>query len=130
MATIKEDVEAIKDVDSAHSVASAWRPVFCEIVASFARGDYDLSRGIKHVSPPSPEVASHVRASISDFGERLAELPDETWKTSIAQWMRTYWDVLVDLWTIESGACDLVLSARVYEVAEGIRVDVRSIYVP
>lgn len=120
---------AIKDVSVAHPIATEWRPVFCEIVSSFVRGDYELAKHT-HVSPLSPKVASFIKTSISDFGEQLAELPEQTWKTSIAQWMGTHWDVLVDLWTVESGESDLVLSALVHETADGFLVDVGSVHVP
>lgn len=127
----QDEAAPIKDLDRAHPVASAWRPVFREIVTSFARRDYEhLARGLRHTSQVSPELAAFVEKSIADYGEQLAELPEGTWRTSVAQWMGTHWEVLVDLWTAESGPSDLVLSARVYETADGFRVDVGSVYVP
>lgn len=124
------EVEASKDLDAAHPVASAWRATFREIVGALIRRDYGLSCGVEHVSPVSAKVAEHVQQSISDFGEHLVELPDETWRTSVAQWMGTHWDVLVDLWTAESGSSDLVLSARVRESGDGFQVEINSVYVP
>jgi hypothetical protein len=44
--------------------------------------------------------------------------------------MRTYWDVLVDLWTVESGRSDLALILRVYESEEEFRFEIESVHVP
>lgn len=44
--------------------------------------------------------------------------------------MGTHWEVLVDLWTVESGASDLVLHAHVLEVKEGFRIELHLVYVP
>ncbi|AKU94643.1 hypothetical protein AKJ09_01307 [Labilithrix luteola] len=44
--------------------------------------------------------------------------------------MGTYWQVLIDLWTIESGASDLVLDAWVFETEDGFRFEINSVYVP
>jgi hypothetical protein len=67
---------------------------------------------------------------ITDYGETLTELSEDTWKTSVAQWMGTHWDVLVDLRTIESGRSDMVLQAKVTETAKGFRVKIYMVYVP
>jgi hypothetical protein len=44
--------------------------------------------------------------------------------------MGTRWDVLIDLWTVESGRSDLVLDARVFEVPSGYRYEIHLVYVP
>lgn len=122
--------EAIKDDHRAHPVASAWRPAIRAIVKRLAAGDDDLARDIPSVAPVSRAIASQIRAYLSEYGETLAELPDETWESSVAQWMGTHWDVVVDLWTIESGCSDLVLGARVFEVGDGFRIHVDWVHVP
>jgi hypothetical protein len=38
--------------------------------------------------------------------------------------------VLVDLWTLESGESDMVLSARVFEVTNGFQIEIDSVHVP
>src|SRR5690242_3703501 len=98
---------AVKDPDAAHPAAAAWRPVLCEIVRAFARGDYGLSRTVTGVDPVANDVADQIRSTVADYGATLVELPNETWETSCAQWMVGYWDVLVDLWTKEEGRSDL-----------------------
>jgi len=94
---------AVKDEDVAHPVASLWRPTFHEIAKAFACGDYGLTSGIPSVAKVSRSLAARMKATVKDYGETLADLPDESWKSSVAQWMGTHWDVLVDLWTMGPG---------------------------
>ncbi len=122
--------QPVKDLDGQHPVADIWRLVIRDVVKAFAEGDYDLARGIASVAPPSKATADHARAYVEDYGETLAELPDETWGTSVSQWMGTHWEVLVDLWTLESGSSDLVLHLRVREAAGGFRFEIVLLYVP
>jgi hypothetical protein len=44
--------------------------------------------------------------------------------------MDGYWDIVVDLWTAESGKSDLILSVRVFEEGDGYRFDVDGVFVP
>jgi len=122
--------DAIKDEDAAHPIASAWRSTFQQIVKAFVEGDFVLARGIPSVEPIDPATADQIRDYVADYGETLVELPEDTWKSSVAQWMGDSWDVLVDLWTAESGPSDLVLDAKVFEAGDGIRVEVGLVYVP
>src|SRR5687768_6485169 len=107
-----------------------WRPVFHAIVKAFAAGDFQLASGIASVAPVSASLAERMSGNVEAYGETLVDLPEESWKTSIAHWMGTHWDVLVDLWTAASGASDLVLHARVFEVEGGCRIEVDSLHVP
>ena len=121
---------AVKDENAEHPVASAWRPTLCEIVKAFVRGDYALKRQVPSVAPVSAETARQIERYVAAYGETLCELPDETWSTSVAQWMGSHWDVLVDLWTVESGCSDMVLDARVSETHDGFSVEIHLVYVP
>lgn len=121
---------AVKDEDAEHPIASAWRPTFGAIVSAFVRGDYRLGRSIASVEPVSESTAKQIGDYIADYGETLIELPAETWPTSVAQWMGTHWDVLVDLWTLGEGRSDLVLGARVYETETAYRYQIGIVYVP
>lgn len=120
----------LKDETREHPIATVWRPVLCEIVKAITEGDYSLSRGIATVAPLSSAAADHIRVYISAYGETPTELPKETWNTSVSQWMETHWEVLVDLWTAESGRSDLVLHVFVFETTEGFRFEVDSVHVP
>ena len=53
-----------------------------------------------------------------------------SWQSSLCQWMGDSWDVLVDLWTAESGPSDLVLFVRVTESGSSYRFEVRGVWVP
>ena len=122
--------EPVKDEHAAHPIPSVWRPVLRDVIKAFVDGDYALVRAPRTVAPLSATSRDRIAAYIAKYGQTLAELPDDTWRTSVSQWMGTHWDVLVDLWTVESGASDMVLSARVFEMEEGFRFVVDSVHVP
>ena len=44
--------------------------------------------------------------------------------------MGEYWEVLVDLYTVESGRSDMVLHARVFAENDGYRIEPGMVYVP
>src|SRR5688572_22352056 len=116
-----ENVPVTKDPDAEHPVPSAWRPTLHAIVAAFVRGDFALATPLPEVEPIDPVLAAQLRANVAAYGETLVELSDDTWTTSVCQWMETHWDVLVDLWTDGEGHSDLVLHAEVFEADEGYR---------
>lgn len=120
----------VKDLDGAHPVAEAWRSTVRAIVKAIADGDYGLARPIPHVAPLEAVTARRIRSNISAYGERITHLPEEAWKSSVAQWMGTHWEVLIDLWTAESGRSDLVLHIDVFDQSSGYEFRVVSIYVP
>lgn len=122
---------ALKDENSQRPVASAWRPTLRSIVKAFALKDYALiGSKIQCVDPVPDPKARRIEKYIAIYGESLAELPDDTWQSSVSQWMGTHWEVLVDLFTEESGESDLVLFVRVFEEAGGYRYEVDSVHVP
>lgn len=124
------EAPALKDGESAHPIPGAWRPTLKRIVASLVSGDYALTEGIAGVQPVKKDTATQIGRSISDYGCTLVELPDETWRTSVAQWYGTHWEFLVDLWTREEGRSDLVLTGRVTETRDGYVFDLHLVYVP
>ena len=101
-----------------------------EVVRRFVAGDYGLSAGVPGVEPVSAATAEQVRHYLTEYGASLVELPDDTWQTSVAQWMGIHWDILVDLWTAEEGRSDLVLGGKVVETTTGPRLTVHMVYVP
>jgi hypothetical protein len=100
------------------------------IVSQLAKGDYSPSLGLGPGVDLPKDSAEQIRLYLDDFGETLTDLPDATWATSVALWQRSHWEVIVDLWTLESGRSDLVLDANVYEVDAHFRFVVHAIYVP
>ena len=101
-----------------------------DVVRCFVAGDYSLEAGVIGVEPVSPKTAEHIRRYIAGYGATLVELPPDSWKTSVAQWYGTHWDVLVDLWTAEEGRSDLVLAGKIVELESGPRFTINMVYVP
>lgn len=127
-----DEVLPIKDPQHEHPIAVVWRDTFRAIVACAVAGDYEL-QGIPGVKALSPEEGLYVlRDRVTNYGDvTLVELPDATWETSVAIWGGfDYWDVLIDLHTVEEGRSDLVLGAQVTEADQGYSYEVHMIYVP
>ena len=123
-------VLALKDLEAAHLIADAWRPMLREVVQHLALGDYFLGSRVVGVTPVAASVAEQMRHSIADYGATLTDLPDDTWQSSVAQWMGTHWEIVVDLWTAEEGRSDLVLAGNVVETSTGPLLTVHAVYVP
>lgn len=117
--------------EGAQLVPGGWRPTLKAVVAAFAAGDYELSAGIEGVERPTAATAAQIRDYIADYGGTLDELPEASWQTSL--WQRATPDsgnIIVDLWTVESGRSDMVLDVSVDIVAGSPKFTVHSVYVP
>jgi hypothetical protein len=123
-------VKVLKDEHSQAPIPSAWRSTLFAVVEAFKDGDFRLVGGVPGVRPISAENAERIATNIQSYGALLTRLPEDTWQTSACQWMRGYWDVLVDLYTIAEGASDLALAVRVYEEGLGYAFEVQSVHVP
>lgn len=130
MAAGELDALPVKDPDAAHPVATVWRPALRAVVHALVEGDFGLARGCAGVGPVSARTEEQMRTYVAAYGMRLVDLPDDTWTTSVAQWMEGYWDVLVDLWTAEEGRSDMVLLVRIRERGDGFHLDLLSLHVP
>lgn len=126
---MSQTVAVLKDKKQ-QPVPSVWRKTISEIVEAFKDGDFTLSRGINRVRPISKDDAAGIEENIQGYGAELVSLPEETWNTSVCQWYGQHWDVIVDLYTVDEGASDLVLQLRVYEDAGGYIFEVHLVYVP
>ena len=123
-------MSAIKDKDNEHPIPLVWREIFCDIVKSFASKNYLTNSTIPNVNSLSTSDALHIQDYIESYGEKLIELPQETWDSSTYLWMGNHWDVIIDLWTLGEGQTDLVLSAKVSEVNNQYVFNIGMIYVP
>jgi hypothetical protein len=121
---------AIKDEDAAHPIAESWRPMLCEVVCAFARGDFELKCGAEGINVVSPIIAAQNQEYVEDYGESLVELSDKTWESSCAQWMGSHWDVLIDLCTEGEGISDLVLTGEMRDIDGKPHFTAGLIYVP
>ena len=125
-----EHVPVIKNEDEELPVPTAWRKPLADIVACLASGEFSKLPSVASVTPLTDEQCSGMELYIRDYGATLTSLPDESWKTSIYLWMGGYWDVLVDLFTVEEGLSDLVLSLRVYPREGSYRFQIEWLHVP
>ena len=123
-------VEPVKDGTSQQPVATAWRSDLSAVVCRLAKGDHALQDRPSRVAPVSNEVAEQMRRSVNDYGQKILPLPDESWRSSIAQWMGGYWEVLIDLWTAEEGESDLVLFVSARELDGDYTFEIVSLHVP
>ena len=123
-------VPVIKDEREQQPIPSAWRSTFHDIIQAFAEGDFALARGISGVRPVSAQDAAQFPRTLHAYGARLVGLPVAGWDSSVCQWYGDYWDVMIDLYTVEEGASDLVLGARVYENGVAFEFEVGMLYVP
>lgn len=128
--TVDLEIKPLKDEENELAVSTYWRPVLTEIVSSFSAKDYLLSKGIEGVQPISEQTAQQIREYIEDYGESLAELPSETWSSSCSIWNGAKWEVIVDLWTEESGRSDMILHVEISESGYGYLYEVYMVYVP
>jgi len=127
---MSQSVTILKDENNQTPVPLEWRGTFSEIVIAFVEDDFKLTRQVTGVRSISEDDAKRIEENIRSYGATLTKLPEATWNTSVCQWMHCYWDVLIDLYTVEEGASDLILSIRIYEEGEKYSFDVQSIHVP
>jgi hypothetical protein len=122
--------DILKDEDGQRPIPAVWRAKIAEIVGAISQGDYHLLTVQSGLKTIADEKAKSIAASISAYGAHVLPLPEEAWRTSACQWMREYWDVLIDLYTAEEGASDLALMLRVYESGDSYLFEVQSVHVP
>lgn len=121
-------VRVVKDQQNELPVPDTWRPTIVSIVHALRSGGG--LEALPSVRPISTEDRQWMLENVQDYGATLAELPPDAWRSSVCQWMDGYWEVLVDLFTVEEGASDLVLFVRVYEQGDGYSFEVTSLHVP
>jgi len=125
-----EKVPVLKDENNQTLVPAIWRDTFKSIADALKDGDFNFSQRVRGGRSVSERDASIITSNIREYGDQLVALPDDTWNTSACQWMLDYWDVYIDLFTLDEGASDLVLAIRVYENGEFYTFEVQSVYVP
>lgn len=125
-----DTVPVLKDEDNQTPVPTVWRNAFKLIVEALKEGDFKLNLRVSEARSISAKDAAIITGNIHDYGDQLVDLPDDTWSTSVCQWMLDYWEVYVDLFTAKEGASDLVLAVRVYEDRASYIFEVQSVHVP
>ncbi len=122
-------VPILKDEEQEHPVPSVWRSKLRDIVEALKDGNFNLC-GLTGVDPLDDATAAGIARNINDYGCALTSLPDASWDTSVCQWQIEYWEVLVDLFTVEEGRSDLVLHVHVHEQVGGFDLKLHFVYVP
>lgn len=119
-----------KNADHQIAIPKAWRSTLAAIVQALVEADFELTRGVASVQPVPKDLANHLRDSIRAYGCQLISLPELSWNTSVCQWMGSHWELMVDLYSREEGASDLVLSVRAFEAPTGHAFEILSVHVP
>lgn len=122
-------VPILKDEEQEHPVPSLWRSKLRDIAEALKDGNFNLL-GLADVDQLDDTTAARIARNINDYGCTLTSLPDASWETSVCQWQLEYWEVLVDLFTVEEGCSDLVLHVHVFERVGGFDFKVYFVYVP
>ena len=112
-------------------VPKIWRQTLCNIVDAFGGGDFKLESRIDFVHSIAAIDAKRIAGNIGDYGDELVALSEETWESSICCWTsQSYWEVLIDLMTIDEGVSDLVLFVKVREDAGSYCFTIEDVHVP
>lgn len=124
-------VPVTKDAEKQQPIPTAWRPTLSAIVEAVRANDFRRVGDIPQVAALNERMAASIKGNILEYGAHLVSVPEASWETSCCQWMDGYWDLMVDLFTVEEGASDLVLAVRVREsAASGYLFEVHGVYVP
>ncbi len=121
---------AVDKSETEAPVPYCWRSALFQIVSCLVKQDYGVSENIEGLEPVPRSTSEQIEKYITDYGETLVELAEGSWETSVCIWQEGYWMVLVDLWTVNEGASDLVLQVKVFESGCGYRYQVDMVYVP
>ena len=125
-----ETVLVLKDEKNQQAIPMTWRAALSSMVEAIQADNFELLNNIEGIRSISKEGANRIQDNIEDYGCQLTCLSDATWNTSVCQWMNGYWEVLLDLCTVEEGLSDLALSLRVYEKGQGFEFEIISVHVP
>ncbi len=126
---MNEIVPILKDEVREHPVPSEWRVKLREIADALKDGNFNL-RDIECVEPLDDGTAAGMARNIDAYGCTLMTLPEECWDTSVCQWQMEYWEVLVDMFSVEEGRSDLVLHVNVFAQSDRFDYKVHFVYVP
>ena len=124
------DVPVLYDEDTATPVPSVWRETLIKIIEAFQNNDLASINQIQGVQNIELEHLQEIAENITDYGEKLVSLPDETWNSSQAYWMGFCWDIILDLFSESEGRSDLILSIRIFETDGVFEYSIQDIYVP
>jgi hypothetical protein len=119
-----------KNEEIEQSVPVEWQPIIIEIVKDI-RGRCLAPRKFleSEIDVDSRDI-DFIYQSLDAYGDPLINVPKDGWETSICRWMGGYWHLMIDLFTVEEGASDLVLFVDVYEHGSSKCFKIQSVHVP
>jgi hypothetical protein len=116
--------------DKEHPIPEDLRPRFRKLVSALIANDYQLlNHRLDGIAPIDARLADFIAKQIDAYGAALAPLSEDVWKRSIYSRDGLGWQFLIDLTTSEEPVSDLVLHARLADLAEG-QIEVWSVHVP
>lgn len=127
---MREIIPILKNEEDELPVPTEWRQTLIDIVEAFSHGDFCLNNNVDFVHAISASAAKRISGNIAAYGDELVSLSEETWDTSIYQWMRGYWEILVDLVMLDEGVSDLVMFVKVRENGGTYCFAVEDVHVP
>ncbi len=118
-----------KDESSELPIPLVWRPDLVKIVEYLISKDRTSIDSVDF-TPISKKEFAYLDQTISLYGCTLISLPNESWHTSFYRWMNGFWELWIDLFSLEEGASDLVLVVKVFENDDSYRFEFQSLHVP
>lgn len=119
----------IKKDNNQHVVPVEWRKNISEIVDIIRFEEFDKLQFMDFVESVSPDDEQRIKENVEDYGEILAPLLDDSWSSSVCQWMEGYWELVIDLCTDTEGVSDLSLFLRAYEKEASVIFSIIDVHV-
>jgi hypothetical protein len=116
----------LKD-DLEHPIPVELRSRLSALVDAFCSGNYAPNQ--EGVAPIDDELARLIAENIKAYGDELTPLNNEVWARSVYRWMDDWWDLLLDLTTLNDPVSDLALHIKVLNAPDYLFV-VRGVWVP
>lgn len=120
----------LKDLEKEHSIQDVWKDSICEVVIQLTKDNFELHNVSEYIALQSSDMAKFNRENVLEYGCCLKALSTECWERSCYQWQGNYWDLNIDLCTVEENVSDLVLKGRVYPIVSGYKYEFGMVYVP
>jgi len=120
----------LKDLEKEHSIPDVWKDSICEVVIQLTKDNFELHNVSEYIVLQSSDMAKFNRENVLEYGCCLKALSTECWEHSCYQWQGNYWDLIIDLCTVEEDVSDLVLKGRVYPINSGYKYEFGMVYVP
>ena len=116
--------------DEQSPVPILWRTDLAKLVNTFIFNERLELEELIIEKPLSQDILEISRSNILDYPDDIGPLDDKSWNSSICIWTGNYWDVLVDISTLDGETSDLVMHVKIIPNEKGFSIDPGLIYVP